>query len=128
MSSSYPKSQTLQQCAESLLETLAARIPYSRGKDSAEMMEVGDVVLLYEDSLPRGFWKLARVIELITGRDGRHRGAVIRVPTKDGRTTILRRPLQLLYPLEIKSEDPEPRKEHRRDATWREESNVKDGQ
>ena len=35
------------------------------------------------------------------GKDGRVRGAVLKLPAKDGQTTLLRRPLQLLYPLEI---------------------------
>ena len=56
-------------------------------------------MLLYDEALPRSFWKLARVLELITGRDG---NAVVKAPTKNGGTTTLRRPLQLLYPLEIK--------------------------
>lgn len=64
-------------------------------------MEVGDIVLLYDDALPRSFWKLARVLELITGRDGKTRGAVVEVPAKNSGTTTLRRPLQLLYPLEV---------------------------
>ena len=50
---------------------------YSRGKESAPTVEVGDVVLLYDDALPR---KLARVQELITGRDGKPRGAVPSFP------------------------------------------------
>lgn len=48
---------------------------------------------------------MARVAELITGRDGKMRGAVVKVPGKSGRTTTLRRPLQLLYPLELKCKD-----------------------
>ena len=79
---------------------------YSRGKESGETIKVNDVLLLYEENLPRHFWKFAGVIELITGKDRRHCGAVIRVSAKDGRITILRPPLQLLYPLEIKSEKP----------------------
>ena len=35
------------------------------------------------------------------GKDGRVRGAVLKHPAKDGQTTLLHRPLQLLYPLEI---------------------------
>ena len=35
------------------------------------------------------------------GKDGRVRGAVLKLPAKDGRTTLLRCPLQLMYPLEI---------------------------
>ena len=75
---------------------------YSWGKESASTIEVGDDVLLYDDALPRSFWKLARVLELITGRDGKPRGAVVKVPAKSGGTTTLRRSLQLLYPLEIR--------------------------
>ena len=41
----------------------------------------------------------------ITGRDGKTRGAVVKVPAKNGGTTTLRCPLQLLYPLEIKCKD-----------------------
>lgn len=47
---------------------------YSRGKESAATVNVGDIVLLYDDALQRTFWKLARVLELITGRDGKTRG------------------------------------------------------
>lgn len=66
----------------------------------ATPITVGDVVLVHEEGLPRSFWKLAKVEEVITGRDGQPRGAVLRVPAKNGQTTTLRRPLQLLYPLE----------------------------
>ena len=58
-------------------------------------------MLLYDDSLPRSFWKLARVKELITGQDGSTCGAVLKVSTRSGGTTTLRRPVQLLYPLEL---------------------------
>lgn len=61
---------------------------------------VGDVVLLHDDSNPRGFWKLARVQELLTGRDQKVRSAVVSVPAKGGRTKTLNRPVQKLYPLE----------------------------
>ncbi len=78
---------------------------YSRGKEPASTIEVGDVVLQHDDSLPRSFWKLARLVELITGRDGKTRGAVVKVPYRSGRTITLRRPLQLLYPLELRCKD-----------------------
>ena len=61
-------------------------------------------MLLHDDDLPRSFRKLARVQELIIGRDGNTRGAVLKVPTKNGGTTTLRRPVQLLYPLELRCE------------------------
>ena len=62
-------------------------------------VNVGDVVLLQEDK-PRAFWRLARVKQLITGRDGRVRVAILAVPSGDGQTSTFQRPIQLLYPLE----------------------------
>ena len=64
-------------------------------------VSVGDMVIVHDDSLPRSFWKLGRVCDLIVGRDGRTRGATVTVAGKDRRLTTLNRPLQLLYPLEI---------------------------
>ena len=61
----------------------------------------GDVVLVHNQDHPRGFWKVAQVEKLITGRDGLVRGAALRLPSKNGQLTTLQRPIQLLYPLEI---------------------------
>jgi hypothetical protein len=72
----------------------------NQGSGAVTPVSVGEIVLLHDDG-PRGFWKLAKIEELITGKDKRVRGAVIRVPAKDGKITVLQRPLQLLYPLEI---------------------------
>ena len=63
---------------------------------------VGDLVLVHEDSRPRGFWKIAKVESLIRGTDGEVRGAVVKLHSSDNRSTVLRRPLQLLYPLEVR--------------------------
>ena len=59
------------------------------------------MVLIPGNGKPRGFWKLAKVESLINWNDGQTRGAVVRVASADRRPTLLRRPLQLLYPLEI---------------------------
>ena len=61
----------------------------------------GDVVIVHDDTLPRGLWKLGRVQEVLTGRDGLPRAALVRVASRDRQHILLRRPLQLLYPLEI---------------------------
>ena len=61
---------------------------------------VGDVVLL-SDQIPRSQWKLAKIIELIPGKDGIVRAAQIR--TSNG--SILQRAIQHLYPLEIQDEE-----------------------
>ena len=61
----------------------------------------GDIVIVHDDSLPRGLWKLGRIQEVFTGCDGLPRSALVRVATRDRQHTLLKRPIQLLYPLEI---------------------------
>ena len=74
-------------------------------KSHCSPIAVGDMVLVHEDSKPRGFWKIAKVESLTTGTDGLTRGAVVKVASSAGRPTMLRRPLQLLYPLEVQQCD-----------------------
>lgn len=61
---------------------------------------VGDVVLL-KDNLPRGCWKLGKVVNLVTSLDGCIRSA--KVMLSSGR--IIGRPLNLLCPIEISEND-----------------------
>ncbi len=61
------------------------------------LLKVGDVALIKEDNAPRQSWRLGRIEELFPGRDGLVRSCAVR--TSSG--TVLRRPIQLLYPLEI---------------------------
>lgn len=90
---------------EYLLELIEAH-RHNKGTDAAPV-QVGDVVVVHCDNQPRGFWKLARVEQTITGRDGRTRGAAVRVANSKGRATTLHRPIQSLYPLEINSQEKE---------------------
>ncbi|KAL7824556.1 hypothetical protein SRHO_G00098450 [Serrasalmus rhombeus] len=60
-------------------------------------LKIGDVALIGEDNAPRQSWKLGKIEELFPGRDGLVRSCAIRTSTG----TVLRRPIQLLYPLEI---------------------------
>ena len=64
-------------------------------------ISVGDIVLVHEDNRPRGFWKVAKVESLIKGADGLTRGAIVKVHSSGKRSTLLRRPVQLLCPLEV---------------------------
>lgn len=63
-----------------------------------------DVVLIYEDNVKRGEWKMGVIEQLIAGKDGQVRGAKVRKLGR-GKFEILTRPLQKLYPLEITSRD-----------------------
>ena len=63
----------------------------------------GDLVTVYDDSHPRGLWRLGVVHDLNESSDGEVRGACVRVISKTGRPILLRRPIQHLYPLEVSS-------------------------
>ena len=60
-----------------------------------------DVVIVFEEGLPRGKWRLGRVNKVIPGKDGLIRGAQISVSNRNGGKVDLYRPLQKLYPLEV---------------------------
>ena len=57
--------------------------------------EKGQIVHL-KDKGPRGTWKIGKIEELITSRDGQIRSAKVRLSSG----IIVNRPLNLLYPLE----------------------------
>ena len=54
------------------------------------------------DQTTRNFWKLARVEELLPGRDGQIRSARVKVASSDGRKPqVLRRVIQHLIPVKV---------------------------
>ena len=67
-------------------------------------LSTGDVVTVHEDGLPRGLWRLGRIESVIPGNDGKIRAAVVKTRSKKGRITLLKRPVQKLFPLELVSE------------------------
>ena len=72
----------------------------SSGRVVNAKFKVGDVVILKKESVARAFWKLTKVEELLPGRDGNVRAAIVTVPRDveqapipinlwDNRSTIL---------------------------------------
>ena len=64
---------------------------------------MGDFLLIKQDKIPRLCWKKGKVESLIIGTDGYVRGAVLRTQKKLNKTSLIKRPLQYLIPLEITS-------------------------
>ena len=60
---------------------------------------IGDVVLIKEDNLPRGSWRLGRIEELIKSRDGLIRSAKVLLSSNK----MVGRPLSLLFPVECQA-------------------------
>lgn len=74
-------------------------------RESHRRIAVADIVIVHNDAHPRGLWKLGKVENLITGADGHIRGAVVRVLSSGRNTTMLKRPVQRLYTLEVQAEN-----------------------
>ena len=75
------------------IPALQERQKWQRPRRNAE---VGDLVLLVDESLPRGRWRMGRIIKVVSGRDG----LVRTVEVKTGASTSLVRPIQKLCLLE----------------------------
>ena len=62
----------------------------------------GEVVIVHDENHPHSLWKLGKVTDVIKGDENQICGAVLDVVT-NGKTKTLRRPITLLYPLEVMS-------------------------
>eukprot|EP00794_Sanderia_malayensis_P010622 gene10622-biopygen7761 len=69
---------------------------------------IGDIVLVQDDNQPRSMWKLGWVTQVIQGSDGVIHGARLKTVTQKNVCKI-DRPLQKLYPLEIRAGDRDTR-------------------
>ena len=65
------------------------------------MIREGQVVTVYDEGQPRGLWRVGRIEGVIQGPDGEIRSARVCVQSKTGQATVLKRPVQHLYPLQI---------------------------
>ena len=59
-------------------------------------VQIGDIVLIHDEKLPRQLWKMGKIETLIYSKDGKVRGAEVRTPN----SSVLKRPVSRLYPIE----------------------------
>jgi len=76
----------------------------ARHTQDKQVVSAGEIVILKDEHTPRCFWKLARVIKLLPGRDGHVQAAKIWVLSSDKKPVMLHRPIQFLIPLEVQQE------------------------
>ena len=62
------------------------------------------MVIVKKDLTSRAYWKLAKVEKLIRGADGRVRAATVNVLRDSKKLVRLRRVIQHLVPIEVRSE------------------------
>ncbi|XP_055913549.1 uncharacterized protein LOC129947130 [Eupeodes corollae] len=70
---------------------------HSSNPKTSKQLRVGDVVLLYDSAKPRIQWEMVMVNQTFEGRDGKVRACEVRFADR----RLMRRPVQLLYPLEL---------------------------
>ena len=89
------------------LDSLTAIYWIVQEQNKVAATRVGDVVTVSHDAevLPRSQWVLGKTVKLVEGRDGVVRGAEVRVNSKGGRRTTVSRPLQKLFPMEVRHAD-----------------------
>ncbi|XP_028512935.1 uncharacterized protein LOC110232368 [Exaiptasia diaphana] len=76
----------------------------NRSRQGKDIVQVGDVVTVKEDGKKRNKWRMAVVEGIIKGRDNVVRGAKVRVIAR-GKHARISRPIQRLYPLEVRNEE-----------------------
>ena len=87
--------------AEYLLELRNAHNQLKKTAGS-RVVSVGDLVLVHDETHPKSYWKMGKVKRLLMSKDGQSRGAEARVQGRGwSEGGLLRRPLQLFYPLEV---------------------------
>ena len=69
--------------------------------NNSKSIRVGDICLVQEKN-SRLLWSMGKVMELLPGRDGLIRAGVVKV-----KNSLLRRPVQHLYPLELSAPVPD---------------------
>ena len=75
---------------EYLLELRDSHCQNKEESHPSNPIRVGDVILVHDESLPRGLWRIAKVQDVIAGKDRKIRGAVVKIFAKDQRATLLR--------------------------------------
>ena len=64
-------------------------------------VQCGDIVNVYDEKIKCQLWNIGRIIELLPGRDGQVRSAIVRTIDKSKKPVKLIRPVQKLIPLEV---------------------------
>ena len=70
-------------------------------RGSGSSISEGDIAIVKGDSTPRAFWRLAQVEQLLPGKDGKTRSAIIMLGGCNSGT--VRRPIELIVPIEVRS-------------------------
>ena len=60
-----------------------------QSKSEHSIVAVDDIVIVHDEHLPRGLWKLGKIVSVMKGRDGFVRGATVKIGNRDGQEVLL---------------------------------------
>ena len=69
---------------------------------SSSAPNVNDIVIVYDEKMPRQLWRLGRIMKLLISDDGQIRGAEVKIGKANA---MIRRPVNKLYPLIVHDGD-----------------------
>ena len=78
-------------------------------------INVNDIVLVYDEKVPRHFWRIAIVTEVLPSGDSEIRGAILRIAKTN---TILKGPINELFTVEYTYHDTNERHKAREQKLW----------
>ena len=77
-------------------------------KNKESSIKVNDIVIVLDDNQKRNKWRLGKIEKLIAGKDGIIRGTELKVAEQNKKPIVIMRPLQKLFPREIKENEISP--------------------
>lgn len=80
---------------EYLMELRSAH--HVSSKSTTVNYKTGQIVLIFQEHQPKHMWTMGIIDRTFVGRDGRVRSCAVRLPSRN----VIKRPVQLLYPLEM---------------------------
>ena len=83
---------------------LELRSQHTMGNDPTRKPEVGEIVVVHGKE-KRNLWRLGKIVSFVPGNDGKVRAVVLKVFDGQGNRYI-KRPIEKLYPIEVKAACP----------------------
>ena len=87
---------------------LKLRSTHVGNKTKESNIKVNDIVTILDENQKRNKWWLQKIEKCIGGKDGIRRRAEVKVAEQNGKTTVIMRPLQKLFLLEMKENEIRP--------------------
>eukprot|EP00794_Sanderia_malayensis_P004439 gene4439-5032_t len=98
-------SQFFNQWKTEYLTSLRERASRVSSKSSLRVPRQGEIVSIAKDKIPRQRWAMGKITKVFHGKDNIIRAVELKTSDSAGKSIIIKRPIQRLYPLEVDVEE-----------------------